>query len=61
MESWEEQVQLAVAAGERKFGFLDGHQTLRRNLVRRCEELLAEEPQTEAAEHSSLLPAGDTD
>ncbi len=45
MESWEQEIRQAVAVGEREFGRLDAHQTVRRNLVRRCEEIVAEQLQ----------------
>ncbi len=43
MKTWKDEVKQAVEAGEREFGLLDAHQTLQHNLVRRCEEILAEQ------------------
>ncbi len=45
MDSWHDEVREAVVAGEREFGLLDAHQTVKHNLARRCQEILAEEPQ----------------
>ncbi len=45
MDIWKDEVKKAVVVGEREFGPLDAHQTIRHNLVRRCEEILAEELQ----------------
>ncbi len=60
MESWEEEIRQAVAAGEREFGRLDAHQTVRRNLVLRCEEILVEQPQSgPVEEHPGVLAGGD--
>ncbi len=43
METWQDEVEQAVKAGEREFGPLAGHQTIRHYLVHRCEEILAEQ------------------
>ncbi len=60
MKTWEDEVVEAVAAGEREFGPLDAHQTIRHNLIKRCKEILAEAGQPDAAqEHPSILAEGD--
>jgi len=62
METWQDEVKKAVEAGEREFGPLDAHQTLNHNLIRRCEEILAEQvwqPLTE--NHAGVLAVGDSD
>ncbi len=43
MKTWLDEVKQAVEAGEREFGLLDAHQTIMHNLIRRCEEILAEQ------------------
>ena len=53
MENWKDELAKVVAAGEREFGPLDAHQTVRHNLIRRCEEILAEEA-LQAAEQAAL-------
>ncbi len=61
MKTWEAEIQKAVVAGEREFGQLDAHQTVRHNLIRRCEEILAEPLQSAAIdEHSDLLTEDET-
>ena len=42
MEAWQEEIKQAVEAGEREFGLLDAHQTVKHNLVHRCEEILGD-------------------
>ncbi len=54
MKTWQDELAKVVEAGEREFGPLDAHQTVRHNLVRRCEEILAEE--TVQANLESALP-----
>ncbi len=61
METWEAEIQKAVVAGEREFGQLDAHQTVKHNLIRRCEEILGESLQsTVMDEHSGLLTEDET-
>lgn len=45
VKTWEEEVIKAAEAGEREFGFLDAHHTVKHNLERRCKEILEEELQ----------------
>ncbi len=60
MEAWKEELKLVVEAGEREFGPLDAHQTVRHNLIRRCEEILAEQPEPNPAEQAAgILAEGD--
>lgn len=40
MGTWRDEIEQAVEAGEREFGPLDAHQTVRHNLIHRCEEIL---------------------
>ncbi len=56
MEKWQDELSKAVAAGEREFGPLDAHQTVRHNLIRRCEEILAEEALESAAQAALTSP-----
>ncbi len=53
MDTWKHEVNNAVDAGEREFGPLDAHQTIKRNLMRRCEEILAEEAQQGPVENQA--------
>ncbi len=55
MDTWKDELQNAVEAGEREFGLLDAHQTIKRNLVRRCEEILAELAQLGSLEQSTSI------
>ncbi len=62
MKAWQDEVKQAVEAGEREFGLLDAHQTVRDNLVHRCQEILAEQVQKAQTEsHSDALAAGQSD
>ncbi len=53
MKTWQDEVKQAVEAGEREFGLLDAHQTVKHNLVRRCEEILTEQAQQGLMENQS--------
>ncbi len=53
METWENEIKEAVAAGEREFGRLDAHQTVKHNLMPRCAEILAEQAQSNHVEERS--------
>ncbi len=60
VESWEDEVIKAVITGEREFGLLDAHQTVKHSLTRRCEEILLERPQSNLVEeHRGLRAEGD--
>ncbi len=62
MKTWQDEVKQAVEAGEREFGLLDAHQTVRHNLVRRCEEILAEQARQGLMENQvSAFPAAESD
>ncbi len=62
MDTWKHEVSKAVEAGEREFGPLDAHQTIKRNLIHRCEEILAEQAQQGLVENQAgALAAGDSD
>ncbi len=49
----------AVITGEREFGLLDAHQTVKHSLTRRCEEILLERPQSNLEEHLGVRAEGD--
>ncbi len=60
MEAWKLELKRAVEAGEREFGPLDAHQTVKHNLVRRCEEILGEQSEAGPAEQvANMLPGAD--
>ncbi len=62
MDSWKNEVSIAVEAGEREFGPLDAHQTIKRNLMRRCEEIVAEQaPQGLEENQAGAFAAGESD
>jgi hypothetical protein len=61
VETWEDEVREAVAAGEREFGRLDAHQTVQHNLIRRCQEILPDQPELSPAEQGTgILTEDDT-
>ncbi len=62
METWEDEIKQAVEAGQREFGLLDAHQTVKHNLVHRCEEILAEPaPQLPIEVRPGVWAVSDTD
>ncbi len=62
MKTWQDEVKQAVEAGEREFGLLDAHQTVKHNLIHRCEEILTEQvPQGQTENHAGALAAGESD
>ncbi len=62
MVVWEDEINAAVAAGEREFGRLDAHQTVKHNLMRRCREIIADHAELSPAEQgATLLTEGDNE
>ncbi len=59
MDTWKDELKKAVEAGEREFGLLDAHQTVKRNLARRCEEILAELAQLGSLEQNASMSTGE--
>ncbi len=55
MYTWKDEVKQAMEAGEREFGPLDAHHTIKRNLLRRCEEIMADQPQPVSPEQSTSV------
>ncbi len=55
MDTWKDELKKALEAGEREFGLLDAHHTIKHNLVQRCEELLAEQLQPEWPQQSTRV------
>ncbi len=60
METWMDELKKAVEAGEREFGRLDAHQTVRHSLIRRCEEIEAEGTKSTPEVHLTDIWANDT-
>ncbi len=59
MKTWEEEISESVVAGEREFGRLDSHQTVRHYLIPRCQEILGQTEPSPAKQGTGIVTEGD--